>query len=569
MLIIYSGLHLDQDKSWSKASHTDATRTSIPLPTLLHLKLIMALNNIRLPLLLFLIPPSTGMTEYAGDNMTVAATSVQPCHLFGDSDLYGAGVRASFYISWVAGLIGSLLGAVQEMKSLRLSFNILLLALLIILLHDTCRGSFALLEWYIVTGLAGMPLAALLGQLIQAFFVYLIDKDENSSQCEELPLQDQLPSVDEHATSNIDPRSTRQTKRECLEEQRQKDAKERVNKPHWSLYYSDPLGLGFLCLLYGILACSLPWLYFVKLRSGHKEGCHAPIVLFGTWDIYNKHWLIFLKVSGVWGALCGILCIPLGLYLMFHGAMMQRTYTMTLNQMRERKYSDIKLLRSVENLKRALSDEGSGTETEAQTRERSGASQHLARAIQRAGGKEEVPPNEGHQLLVLRASVLQDKYRRHEITVAVVRGSNFVTSAVFGGLMIWFIERTIEKNHIDMDDEVGSSSGQLLALLVAILTTANFLWEVCKFEVEKREARKEADEIADHIYQTGSTRCCQDGEKKAFWRTIADNRSSFWQDAAPILPPVLRPTDMQPGRRGSMLGVFVNGQENDNSNDMV
>jgi hypothetical protein len=509
------------------------------------------------------------MTEYTGDNVTVAATSVERCHLFGDSDLYGAGARTSFYISWVAGLIGSLLGAVQEMKSLRLSFNILLLALLIILLHDTRRGSFALLEWYIVTGLAGMPLAALLGQLIQAFFIYLIEKDEDSSQCEELPLQDQLSPVDEHAASNVDPRSTPQTKRKCLEEQRHKNAKERVNKPHWSLYYSDPLGLGFLCLLYGILACSLPWLYFVKLRSGHKEGCHVPIVFFGTWDIYNKHWLLFLKVSGVWGAIFAIPCISLGLYLMFHGAMMQRTYTMTLNLMKERKYSDIRLLRSVENLKRALSDEGPGTETEELTRERSGASQHLARAIQWAGGNEEATPDEGHQLLVRKASALQDKYRRHKITVAIVRVSNFVTSAVFGGLTIWFIERTIEKNHIDMDDEVGSSSGQLLALLVAILTTANFLWEVCKFEVEKREAREEVDEITDHIYQVGSTLRHQDGEQEAFWRTIADNRSSFWQDAAPIVPPVLCPADTQPGRGGNMLGFFVNRQENNNSNGTV
>lgn len=129
---------------------------------------------------LLLAPDSHGMTQYVADNVTITVESVQPCHLFGDSDLFGRGVRDSFYISWATGVIGVLFGATRESKSPRLSFNILLYTLLIILIRNANRGSFALLEWYIVTGLGFLSFGALF-VAIPRDFVSLEEKDDDDA----------------------------------------------------------------------------------------------------------------------------------------------------------------------------------------------------------------------------------------------------------------------------------------------------------------------------------------------------------------------------------------------------
>ncbi|KAL5603455.1 hypothetical protein FOVSG1_006205 [Fusarium oxysporum f. sp. vasinfectum] len=212
------------------------------------------------------------MTEYIGDNVTIAGTYVQRCHLFGDSDLFGLGVRVSFYISWATSLLGLFLSTVQEMKSTRLSFNVLFLALLIILINNTSRGSFALLEWYIVTGLAWLCAATLIVQPVSAYGYDPKDKGDNNGQHAETSSQHRSSPENEHAgvtrqnmhvegltnnsqeeaTDDGNIESTSQTKRELPEEQTWEDAEARANKLFRRVYYTDPLGSGCLVLLYGI-----------------------------------------------------------------------------------------------------------------------------------------------------------------------------------------------------------------------------------------------------------------------------------------------------------------------------
>ncbi|RKL10764.1 hypothetical protein BFJ70_g16487 [Fusarium oxysporum] len=487
----------------------------------------MALGDIRLLLLLSHIPPSSAMTEYIGDNVTIAGTSVQRCHLFGDSDLFGLGVRASFYISWATSLLGLFLSAVQGMKSPRLSFNVLFLALLIILINNTNRGGFALLEWYIVTGLAWLCATTLFVQPVPAYGFNPKEEGENKGQHAETSSQHHSSPGNEHAgvtrqnmhvegltnnsqeeaTDDGNFESTSQTKRELSEEQRRKDAEARVNKLSRSIYYSDPLGLGFLVLLYGIFWCCQPWLYFTKYKSGHKDGCAVPIVFFGTRDMYNKHWQVFQKIDAAGGPILGALLIISGFYMVFNGLKMQRTYALTLYMMKERRYSVIKLLGlDVANLKRALNYQETVTRTETQIRERSNAIQQLAKAIQWARNQEEEIATEVQaQHIVNEASELQDHYRETNILVKLGSGFVFIFMAISGGLTIWFLEKTIKKNHIDMDNDISSSSGQLLALLVAILTTMTFLWEVVKSRFEERKIRKNAEEKAANIYNAASS----------------------------------------------------------------
>ncbi|KAF5722178.1 hypothetical protein FMUND_3100 [Fusarium mundagurra] len=448
----------------------------------------MTPNNFLFLLLLSLIPPSCALTEYIGDNVTIVATSVQPCHLFGDPDLLGVGFRASFYISWAVGLLGLLLGALEEMKAPRLGFNILLLTLTIILIRNTTLGSLALLEWYIVMGLAVISANALFTVSMQPYELAVEDESESHSQPLDNSSRHPSPSRNNDAVErreSVQPEDSTNNQEAATNGGTQPlleanpdlaELKRMLLRIMRSLqvgFYSDPLGFGFLVLLYGVISCCLPWLYFIESTSGHKEGCAVPIFLFGTWDMFNKHWQIFLKVFAVLGVLLGALYILLGSYMVYRGIKMWKEYALTLESMKERRYSGIKLLRlDVGNFKRAL--DGGKTRAVPETQM---AYQQLATAIQWARRQEEAAAEDEKQArnLVERASKLMEQYWEQNFLLLVVRGVLFVGLAVSGSLSIWFIEKTIDKNHIDMDDDLGSSNGQLLALLVAVLTAANFL----------------------------------------------------------------------------------------------
>ena len=69
--------------------------------------------------------------QYIPDNGSLLiATSVHPCSLIRDPDLYGLSVRIAFYISFSTSLITILFGYLDKLKTLRLSFNVLFATLL-------------------------------------------------------------------------------------------------------------------------------------------------------------------------------------------------------------------------------------------------------------------------------------------------------------------------------------------------------------------------------------------------------------------------------------------------------
>lgn len=461
-----------------------------------------------------------GLTQYVADNVTITVESVQPCHLFGDSDLFGRGVRASFYISWVTGVIGVLLGATGESKSPRLSFNILLCTLLIILIRNANRGSFATLEWYIVTGLAFLSFGVLF-VFVPRDFVSLEEKDDDDAASESTKSGaegsgDERESGPSQHSNNQPPdgsdgtQDISKSKREIKEENRMKEALERVHKLRRAGYYSDPIGLGFLILIYGALFCCLPWLHFTKAESGHKAGCAVPIVLFGTWDMYNSHWQGFLKFGAVSGVLAGTGFIVLGSRMITRGVKKWEMYELTLRLMKERRNAGIKLwrldLRKIKDSLRETHPDNlvSGNvqgATGGTTLRRTEGIHRLEELVQLAESQEQRAAMTESQArdLMKRVSDRVDGQQRGRKRSRILRVSIFLAYSVSGALAIWFIERTITENHIDMDDDLGSSSGQLLALLVALLTTSSFVWELFKSWRERRKAIAEAEEIANYI----------------------------------------------------------------------
>ncbi|KAK0633824.1 hypothetical protein B0T14DRAFT_491929 [Immersiella caudata] len=85
-----------------------------------------------------------------------AVASFQQCHVFGDSSLYGVGIRTSYYLQYTAALLSLLFlrrGQDQSQKSWFLSFVPLIAANLVVLSLSAGGGGLVILDWAIVFGL--------------------------------------------------------------------------------------------------------------------------------------------------------------------------------------------------------------------------------------------------------------------------------------------------------------------------------------------------------------------------------------------------------------------------------
>jgi len=107
-------------------------------------------------------------TQYPNEGDIPVVASVPPCHIYGDSDSYGPGVRASLYLQFASALIVSVAalivtekGLEEDLLYIRLGFNIIGTCTMINTYINTSQGSFAYLEWYLVTLLVfTLPLLA-------------------------------------------------------------------------------------------------------------------------------------------------------------------------------------------------------------------------------------------------------------------------------------------------------------------------------------------------------------------------------------------------------------------------
>ena len=72
------------------------------------------------------------------------------CDIIGDTDTYGIGVRVSFYLNWAAAFLALLFNLHDEHEGARRAINAIAIAVVTNTLINTTKGSFAMLEWYIV-----------------------------------------------------------------------------------------------------------------------------------------------------------------------------------------------------------------------------------------------------------------------------------------------------------------------------------------------------------------------------------------------------------------------------------
>jgi len=84
-----------------------------------------------------------------------------------------------------------------------------------------------------------------------------------------------------------------------------------------------------------------------------------------------------------------------------------------------------------------------------------------------------------------------DEYKTKQAVFVRLRRGSFVAFAFGGAIPIWFLEETLTLNDIDLSDNIGSSAGPMLALVVAVLTTIEFLFGVLEKLLKDQEQNQE------------------------------------------------------------------------------
>ncbi|KAK5659617.1 hypothetical protein OQA88_821 [Cercophora sp. LCS_1] len=267
-------------------------------------------------------------TEFVGNSLIILAASVNPCYLIGDADLYGGGFRSP-----------------------RLSFNILFFTLIIVLIRNARNGSFALFEWYIVTGLSFLAALALLLPFVS---IVMLDDVGLSDEIVDSKLLQRPPS---NTTSRRDPSrnggsdSTGDNTgradpgHDGMSVRGDDDREHEADLQHhsadnllWFLrpFLADAIGLGFLLLLWSVSALAMPWLYFAIPHSGHFSDCPVPIFLFGgTFDMYNPRWQTFPRVISIIGVVSSPLFLVVGAAVVLSGLLLFQVFAAKIKDLDE------------------------------------------------------------------------------------------------------------------------------------------------------------------------------------------------------------------------------------------
>lgn len=233
--------------------------------------------------LISLIQPSIQDTYYASVNDTIVSESVSPCHLYGDSDIYGIGIRISFYIQWSVIIIALVGGFEDEIKSTRRGFNIVSLAVMINTFHSVANGGFAVLEIFIVSTLV---------LLLSAYFITPFGGRTNIR----------------YVHTNNPPGS--------------KAVLEHTEVPIFSLgaFREDPIGIAVLLLIDTAFLFSQPWLYFKTFQRSNKRACRPIIwVFFRSIQLDERGWIIFVRFVSIISVLVGIFTTGLAIWALKFG----------------------------------------------------------------------------------------------------------------------------------------------------------------------------------------------------------------------------------------------------------
>ncbi|KAK4446343.1 hypothetical protein QBC34DRAFT_331879 [Podospora aff. communis PSN243] len=181
-----------------------------------------------------------GRTNYAENS----------CRLIGEGDLYGVGVRVSYYLFFFATLIAILSRTLSSSPARKTgpigrcaeAINILTFAILVVLIRNTREGSFAALEWFLTY------------PTILVTFISL---------CFALPIWDNAGIL---------------------------------------LCYGVTLCLLSVCQ---------PWLYWRRMYQGSKAECEVRYWFFGERNFFGQVWVTFFRVISILACIGGVVLFSL------------------------------------------------------------------------------------------------------------------------------------------------------------------------------------------------------------------------------------------------------------------
>lgn len=191
------------------------------------------------------------------------------CRIIGDADLYGIGVRISFYLQWFTGVLAVICGLDDELHNIRRGIVIVSLVVFINTLISTVQGSFAILEWNIIPLLTtGIGLGCFCPGVVR-----FKNKDK---------------------PGHVDWEYDTPTKRAGV------------------LF-------GLMLLLNTVVVGLQPWLFFKGLYQGYKPGCSVKTFVYAPFDIYDSHWIMFCKIMSIFGCILGLFWLLTGINLVLKG----------------------------------------------------------------------------------------------------------------------------------------------------------------------------------------------------------------------------------------------------------
>src|SRR5262249_9770968 len=154
--------------------------------------------------------------------------------------------------------------------------------------------------------------------------------------------------------------------------------------------------------------------------------------------------------------------------------------------------------------------------------------------------------------IINRTKSEAEEYEKKKMVIWTIRGIMFGVYALSGGLAIWFIERTLRLNKVDLDDEVGDSGGQMIANVVGIFTTVGFLYEVAKKKRNDRELRAEMKEAERKIIVEASKRRLAALQRESFGTSLEtrSRRSRIGCKSQHIRAQRARQSQQEPGVSG-------------------
>ncbi|KAK4223063.1 hypothetical protein QBC38DRAFT_488527 [Podospora fimiseda] len=507
---------------------------------------------------------SSSATKFIGTDAIPVAQSFRPCHIFGDPDLFGFGIRYSFYLQYIGAILAIMFGEDKEYRIWRASFVAVAAATFVSLCVNATGDNLLILDWAIMIQLV------FFFPLFLAFPILIGTAIEHAHETERTSLDEirqEIASINRDVTSHRDllvqrawinavnvrsqliehnrPQLVENAIREYVEsfgpvdgssprhararafiqgrypQETQhnigqdmplalatldgleenhiqaiqelglslQEARETANRvirlTRWErrahnrrrelsavlnrvreLGLVDKVTAGFSLLTYTAYCFLAPWLYFIGINRGAKQGCDVRVLfLFAPLSVYNHGFVIFLRVFACISAIFGVLFLILSLLLLAIGLLDG-------------------IHRAIEKAKERFHHQQHGTTTTTGSGTAAGQSQ----AIITFGGQNHPPPPQP----ALATDAPPNPAQAREAEVKVDKWFPRIPYGIFLTIFLaitWvLVEMTLKVNDVDMARKPLTSTGELIAFIIGVFTFVTIAYNVIEAWPSKRSS---------------------------------------------------------------------------------